>query len=403
MRSHVQEGSRGAFVAVALLSLFALFAFAVKGGKKSGRTVFLGRSAGITASHPAHVSSYKADCEVCHEGAIGSGDSSDYLVPGPKSCSGCHPGSACGSGKIVESCGKCHAGKPVPYATLKIKHRKQVEVKFPHARHVKGKGGGERCAGCHPLPSARKAGKRSNPGMPGMKLCLGCHNHSKEYESFQCDICHFKNKEGKLKTKLPGGVLLEPPSWMSGIYHGNLWYEDHEVAAANHSSLCAACHTNDDCLACHAGTGKARPEKIHPDDWIQIHGLSSMSGDLRCSSCHNLQHQCLPCHRRSGVAWDSPAGLGVPSGSLFHPQKWYSLSGEGNLHSLEARHSISSCVSCHTENDCMMCHASASGTFNFDFNPHPPSPAWLKNCKSLSAKNPGVCLKCHIKVPPGCK
>jgi hypothetical protein len=388
-------------VLVVLAGLWALLVASVIGEAKKTSTegtIYKSRSAGITVNHFRHTGELGLDCTACHKGASQSKESADFLVPGHETCLGCHAEAVC-TGDLEGPCLKCHAKKPVSLTTLKVKHKGAAEVVFPHKKHLAGKAGKGKCLACHVLE--KKSGeknKKNDPGLPGMKNCIACHTHTVQYDAFLCTICHFKEKEGTLVKKLKNGALLKPPSWMAGIGHDAAWYKQHEISAGSDASLCATCHTNQDCDACHAGTGKARPELIHPDDWIQMHGYSSLAGDLHCASCHTLQSFCLPCHRRSGVAWDSPSGLNVPPGSLLHPEGWYSFPGSGgsSLHAKEAKKSLSSCVACHTEYDCMTCHSAPLP----DFNPHPPSSVWLKKCGTLYSKNPSVCLKCHAPGSP---
>jgi hypothetical protein len=394
-------GAAGAAVAALALAL-ALGALALLGEAKktaSPDVALKSRSAGIKANHAAHVATEGLTCETCHAGAASSKKAADYLVPQSEACLECHPEAVC-TGELDGPCKVCHAVKPKAYATLRVKHKAGIEIIFPHARHVAGKKVKAACRDCHaialeaqPLPGLRK-----NPSLPGMRLCLECHGHLEQYDALQCGVCHLVEKGGILKTKLGGGVVLTPPSWMAGMEHGAAWTTEHAGSAANHASLCGTCHRSEDCDRCHAGTGQAMPSEIHKDDWIMMHGYASLSGDLHCAACHNLQHFCLPCHRQSGAAWDSPSGLDVPSGSVFHPEGWYAFSGV-NKHASEAKSSLGSCVACHTEQDCMLCHAAPFQAFS----PHPPSDVWHKKCKTLTSKNPGVCLKCHTAVPPVCK
>jgi len=371
--------------------------------KKSAKTGILrSRSAGISVNHAVHLSDVGLGCTNCHKSAPSSKSSADFLVPDPKVCRSCHAEAQC-KGGLLQECKTCHVTKPSAFTTLRVKHKNSVEVIFPHSKHLSENPDEKACKKCHAFDqdAEPKPGKKANPGLPDMRRCLDCHRHRKQYEALLCGTCHFTDKDGTLKTHLSGALMLQPPAWMSGTKHDALWFKEHEAAAANNGSLCAACHVNDDCDRCHAGTGQAMPSEIHKDDWIMMHGQASMAGDLHCTSCHNLQHFCLPCHRRSGVAWDSPSGLDVPSGSVFHPEGWYAYPGPGKTssHALQAKKSLSSCVSCHTEYDCMLCHAAPFA----EMSPHPPPSVWNAKCKSLVDKNPHVCLKCHTTVPAVCK
>lgn len=393
---------KGKEVLIAVVIAICIFSFSICVVCKNifgGDGFYRYRTEGIRVLHTLHYYGKGLRCESCHKGSSQSGVSADFLLPDREVCKQCHGGYQW-KGELTEKCKACHKQAPEPYLFLKAEHKKNVEIVFSHARHVSGKSEKNSCVSCHKLSRGKKLDIKSDlkPSIPSMRDCLLCHK--KEYKTVNCRRCHFTNKDGTMKKRLPDGRLFSPPKWMAGIEHSTQWIGGHAVYGANYSNLCAACHTEKDCDSCHKGSGEKRPEKFHEDDWMEIHPFRVSSGELRCGSCHNYQHFCLTCHRRSGVAWDSPEEVHIPSGSTFHPEGWYSYQGK-SVHAEEAKRSIESCVSCHTESYCMKCH---SAPFK-KFSPHPPSPVWKVKCKNLYSKNPEVCFKCHSKslVPDYCK
>ena len=348
-------------------------------------------SLGIEAHHETHVVQKSIGCTACHEQAHTSSSSRDLLLPSSDACLACHPEATC-TGPVKEACRSCHSGKPRSILSARFEHAKKAVIRFDHEKHTPWMKGG--CTACHALDPAKPDAR--NPLLPSMQACIGCHPHDKAFASDVCMPCHTKTKKGTLDLA-PGGKVLTPPAWMHGADHDGVWVLTHAPAAATRPGLCAACHTDQDCASCHAG--KVKPESIHPGDWLSFHPVSAGLGELRCSACHSYQAFCVTCHRKAGVAWDSPSALGVPAGDVFHPQGWYSLGGPSK-HAVQARKNLSSCVSCHTENDCITCHSSSS---TFSVSPHPPQGLWLDKCRVLAKKNPTSCLKCHPSVPTQCK
>jgi hypothetical protein len=293
---------------------------------------------------------------------------------------------------VTDECLACHEGQPRSHLAGAFSHKKETVIRFDHIKHVARVDAG--CQSCHPLDPVKP--DERNPLLPSMTRCLECHPHGQAFANDTCSPCHERSKKGTLVLD-PAGKPLVPPAWMQGAEHDGAWVLTHAMSAATRPGLCAACHTDAHCAGCHAG--KVKPAAIHPGDWLSFHPVTATVGDLRCSACHSYQAFCLTCHRRTGVAWDSPTGQGVPAGDVFHPSGWYSLAGT-SLHAKQARKNLATCVSCHTENDCITCHSSSS---TFSVSPHPPSGLWLEKCKGLSRKNPLSCLKCHPSVPLSCR
>jgi hypothetical protein len=377
----------GALGAAALLSAAALLE---AGGANT--TLMPGSDLGIASRHATHVEAMGMACSECHAGAASSHRADDLLVPSNDVCAPCHPEAVCISASPDEECARCHETQPRSLLTARFRHAKATGIRFDHAAHAPPVVPG--CEACHPLHPVSP--DVHAPALPTMEQCISCHPHDAAWAVDLCSPCHLHAKNGKLVLDTPGGPLT-PEGWMHAAAHDDLWVTGHAPTASNHPGFCAACHTDGDCASCHAG--HVKPASIHPGDWIQFHPVAASLGRLRCTSCHDLQHDCITCHRKAGVAWDSPITLGIPAGDVFHPPGWTSLDG-GSGHAVQARKNLAACVSCHTESDCITCHSASA---MIPVSPHPPASTWLGKCKTMAGKNPASCLKCHDAVPAICR
>ncbi|MFO8071554.1 MAG: cytochrome c3 family protein [Polyangia bacterium] len=309
-------------------------------------------------------------CATCHPRAASSRWASDRLGPEMETCADCHP-EAEGVTPLTEpsaACRECHLGlarkeRPRPGLVLR------PNVRFSHAAH-----GGRDCAECHPRAAAGEA-RGPVRDVAGMRSCYACHEDDRR-ASAECRTCHLVEADGKLVTRISGEVLT-PPAWLAGSNHGPDWKGRHARAAGRDSSDCAACHRESFCRDCHGG-GR-RPRDVHPGDWLAGHGVGIRMDNPHCRSCHRSQSFCISCHRRSGVAPDSPAEKRPPGSGGYHR----GIATEQVCR--RARHDITSCVSCHSEGSCIRCH----GTIR----PHPPG--WSRRCAPLARRNHRACAKCH--------
>jgi len=312
----------------------------------------------------------KLDCAKCHPAARGSRWASDRLVPSMETCGICHEGArgVTVSTAPSELCRDCH----LPWAEGGGPVRgdyPRPDLRFSHAAHR-----AEACASCHPIAGARES-RDAGRDVVGMRACYSCHRDGGRRLA-ECRTCHLVQKDGRLVKAVPERPML-PPVWLKGPTHGADWVQTHAPVAGADSAFCAACHRETECLDCHAG--RLRPRDVHPGDWIGIHGLSGRMDNPRCAGCHRSQSFCIGCHRRTGVAPDSPSGARPPGSGAYHRES----SPEEICR--RARQDITSCVSCHSESSCVTCHAT--------INPHPPG--FSRRCKPLARKNHGACLKCH--------
>jgi hypothetical protein len=276
--------------------------------------------------------------------------------PDPQVCSLCHP---------------VNADRRVQLPTVPEPPARALT--FSHPSHQQN--AGVPCDSCHTFAQA------DSGRPPGMQVCMGCHTDAMQ----TCSHCHISDARGRLVTDLPDGRQLVPTEWWGAVAHVGDYQEQHGDAARTDEALCRNCHEQTFCEGCHLGIATER--RFHGAGWLTIHGPSSRSSDLDCDTCHASQDTCLSCHRRSGVAYDSPASA-VPAGAgNYHPDDWtYSPTG----HPREARRNLGSCVACHSERDCYACHAGVS--------PHGDS--WRGGrCSTMEDAAPQICLECHDAVP----
>jgi hypothetical protein len=313
----------------------------------------------------------KRDCLICHPAAASSRWASDRLVPAMEQCAECHEAArdATAISPFTDDCRTCHR-------SVKAKKRPargdypRPNIRFSHKAHQKELG----CQTCHPRAAASQP-TGAGVDVVGMKKCLTCH------QGTQCRSCHLVHKDGKMVTEL-GGEKLLPPTWLKGPTHGVGWTGTHATVAGSDSAFCGACHRESFCQSCH--TGKRRPRDIHPGDWLTSHGVSTRIDNPRCKGCHRKQTFCLTCHRRSGVAPDSPPRSRPEVGRAAYHRDMETLDLMRR-----AKRDVTSCVSCHNESSCVQCHVR--------INPHPRN--FQRKCKGLAARNRRSCAKCHRNDP----
>lgn len=311
----------------------------------------------------------KLKCEKCHASARTSRWASDRLIPSMSLCGDCH-GAARGITVFSEATGDCeYCHGAVDAARPGRGDYPRPDFRFSHKAHA-----GNGCVTCHPASGARRSGGKGRD-VVGMRTCFDCHEKKGRGLS-QCRTCHLVHGDGRMVTRF-GDKLLTPPVWLKGLTHGADWVQVHAPAAGADSDYCASCHRETECQSCHSG--RLRSKNVHPGDWISAHGVSTRMDNPRCTGCHRAQSFCITCHRRSGVAPDSPSGTKPLGSSSFHngvaPEKICR----------RARTDITACVSCHSESSCIRCHAT--------INPHPAG--FSRRCKPLAAKNQAACVKCH--------
>ncbi len=352
----------------------------------------------IRFNHTFHVKKLKQSCKVCHGEAFKSTSSRDRLMPDrTKTCDNCHDSDHSVLTKVVGGtedengkCGFCHIGHDpgkggqvakmvIPEPNLRMNHKAHLD------RNIQ-------CAQCHGMIDELEMATRDQ--LPRMAGCFTCHAKSGPAQGEakgQCTNCHLTEPSGLMLTEFSTG-MLQPPTWLHGAAHTPDWINRHKGVAGANSEMCGSCHSNNFCADCH--DGKIRPRSVHPNDWISMHAQSARQDNPRCTSCHQMQTFCADCHRRVGVARDTPSANRL-AGRRFHPppQIWTTAPRSARHHSWEAQRNLNACVSCHTERDCATCHASKGVRGGGGVNPHPAG--FASQCKLAFSRNPRPCLVCH--------
>jgi hypothetical protein len=133
------------------------------------------------------------------------------------------------------------------------------------------------CLGCHNDPSAQAVhppgflayhpiDARADAGS-----CASCHAP----ETF-CKDCHQVARfTSSGPSQLAPGVGFHPASWL-GVSPG----PEHGRAARRNLTSCTTCHTETDCVRCHAGINP------HPPGWTRSCGSLVRSNAQACARCH---------------------------------------------------------------------------------------------------------------------
>ena len=291
-------------------------------------------------------------------------------------CASCHEGYQASDGNMV-------ARLVLPAAHLRSNHK-------VHAERNIG------CESCH--GAVQEVGLATREQLPRMAGCFGCHALSgpgRGEAKGECTTCHESLPDGRMVAAYPEGRMM-PPRWLGNLQHTADFIERHKQVAADNSRACGSCHTESYCADCH--DGRVRPRSVHPNDYLSMHPVEARLETSRCTSCHQQQQFCLPCHQRAGVAQSAGPGSNRGQGR-FHPPRatWSELPRTRQHHAWEAMRNLNACVGCHTERDCTTCHATqASG--GRGFNPHPAG--FASRCATAARKNPRPCLVCHESASP---
>ncbi|WP_428265187.1 cytochrome c3 family protein [Haliangium sp.] len=331
-------------------------------------------------------------CVDCHRAAPGSMSSLDSLIPPESACRPCHAidraraDKAAAVGQGPARCDACHPGyRPgAPVARVSIP---TPNIKFPHRPHIAA---GATCTGCHGDLGAEGVGLATRAQLPKMVTCRACHDGRRAPGA--CTTCHLADPDGRVRTTYPSGLLV-PSGSLRGAAHDLGFRADHAGPARSDPDFCASCHQERFCVDCHDGVVK--PFDFHGGNYLALHPLEARRNTPECSACHRLQSFCVGCHTRAGV---SPGGRGSEFDSAaperrFHPPGWTDVIGPGH-HGVAARRNIQQCASCHREQFCVGCHTAEPGALGA--NPHPPGWSRSRRCRALLAKNPRVCLRCHL-------
>lgn len=290
----------------------------------------------VSTTHPfehrGHVTK-GVNCVECHAGVTHDDDTAVHFPPDAK-CRSCHA-----KPHDEHACGGCH-GDPRARSEASLA---RDHLKFQHARHLPRVEGD--CVRCH----QEVANAAPEALRPKMATCFGCHEHKDEWTVRSCDGCH---------KDLPSEHITPT----SHLVHDGDFLREHGVRAASSRDLCASCHTERSCAACHgAGTVPALPARLAFDDaklsglhragFRARHAEESRANPGLCTSCH-AESTCIDCHQRQKVAPGSAPRSPHPPGFL-RPGRG------GGDHGREARIDPAACAGCHGgagEQLCVGCH-----------------------------------------------
>lgn len=384
---------------------------------RASALIFPAQHLNLRFSHKIHVAA-DLTCVECHDdgtltgpGITKSVRSGDLSLPLEETCFNCHDVEEGAAADPPSACSTCHPGyaPEFPKGVDHTETRKattfppklqilEPHLKMNHKAHVDL---GIGCDACHEGVENVDLATVAN-SLPTMGTCLACHDGSSHtfkkkgkevavVAPAECATCHITQPDGRLKTDLPGGVLM-PEGWYFGDAHDDAWLKGHALVSSTDEQSCQNCHTPQDCLDCHNGVSK--PLKIHPNNWILTHPISSRRSDPGCASCHKSQTFCTDCHTTMGVGGDDGFYGRTNPKLQFHPDGWNTSRGDMNHHAWQAQRNIRACASCHTEATCLQCHA-GTGAGGWGINPHPMGFKGA-NCRRMKRMNPRVCVKCHL-------
>lgn len=349
----------------------------------------------LTFSHARHLGRAGATCVDCHDRAPTSRSAVDVLTPGEEACRACHaidrerPAAADRPGQPPAACGACHPGWTAGAQVARVVIP-PPSLKFSHAAHA-----ASACTSCHGDLAAAGVGLATRDHLPTMDRCLTCHDGRTADRA--CTTCHLAGAGGRLRTDLADGRLV-PVGGATGAVHGPDFRTHHARDAAGPGATCASCHQERFCSDCHLGVVK--PMEFHAGDYLSLHAVEARRGVPDCSACHRTQSFCVGCHERSGVGVRAESGFDR-SGLIgrYHPPGWAAAGGRGpDHHATEAQRNLAQCSSCHREDFCLECHTAEPGRVG----PSPHGPGWRGSgrCRALAARNPRLCLRCHIVQAP---
>jgi len=304
-------------------------------------TIGIAACAGLlgTRTKPSHPFEHRAhvtkgiNCLECHAGVGSESDGSPLHFPATSDCVRCHT-----KPHDERTCSDCHGESHVRAGAQAAREH----LRFSHRSHMPAARG--ECVRCHlEVGLAQPEALR-----PKMATCFGCHQHEKQWALTDCNGCHV---DLAAEETLPSSHLV----------HDGDWIREHGARTASARDLCASCHTERSCAACHGVTVAALPSRLAFDN-VRLTGLHRAGFRSRhsqeahaqpglCMTCHT-ERSCIDCHASSEVA------PGTTRRSP-HPPGWLTTSRGGGQHGIQARLDPFSCASCHGgagEQLCVGCH-----------------------------------------------
>ncbi len=379
------------------------------------------RASNLRFDHQAHPKG--ADCLACHRDA--GAPWMTVRAATPQRCFACHGTRTEHLAQADSTCAVCHsplAETPPAFTAAQVAHfpappSHQVRGYGSDGGHAAAARAGDRsCATCHARDfcaechvsgtSASIAALAQDPRSLAVRVAMQppashsrgnferAHGGQARASIQVCATCHTQPSCTACHATTPTAArnlaLVDPrPGHVQDItrtppstHRTANWASTHGSLASARPQSCAACHARSDCLDCHRADAATRAGSYHPTGFLASHPAQAYGRQSSCTDCHNTQAFCQDCHRQAGVV----ASARLQGG--FHDSKQAFSLGHGQA----ARQSLETCVSCHSERDCLACHSSARGR---GFDPHGPG----FDAERLKKKNPGMCVACHATVP----
>jgi len=233
------------------------------------------------------------------------------------------------------------------------------------------------------------------PGSHSTPTWLSRHGGAVGRSGQACATCHTQESclachagtpavAAKLASAGPGRAPGARTTRIRPASHGADFSELHAQPASARPQSCAGCHARSECLSCHRPDPAAATPGYHPAGFLTTHPSAAYSRESSCADCHNQAQFCTTCHVSAGLV-----SSGRLRGTGYHDAKQQFLLNHGQA----ARQSLESCASCHSDRDCLTCHSAQGGR---RFNPHGPGfdPATLRR------KAPSMCTACHGAAIP---
>jgi hypothetical protein len=263
---------------------------------------------------------------------------------------------------------------------------------------------------------------------------LSTHGTQAAQSTTTCAFCHARESCARCHLNaatLPPIVALGSDQRVARIVRGKAavyllpashrqreFATTHGTMARANIEMCATCHAQPSCRACHTGSLGARwidalsrgdsgrgvqlrpaaptrapgpavliamadtPRvvRVHPPDFIRTHAPIAATGRLDCAGCH-VQRYCTDCHQGNG-------------------QRRYHVFDYVSRHASEAYARETNCTSCHNnEVFCRSCHAQSTGiaanSNQRSGAAHSGQPAWLLQHGAAARQGMPACASCH--------
>lgn len=149
-----------------------------------------------------------------------------------------------------------------------------------------------KCSECHNLKESKLAGSENDLvateslSMLTFKkslksICHDCHQGGKVKDAPKtCYTCH-SNQEQML--------MIKPANHL-----GSSWTSQHASQARADSAQCADCHSNSQCIKCHASRNPINNVN-HSRNYRYYHSIEARLRPQACDSCH-VKSYCTRCH-----------------------------------------------------------------------------------------------------------